>query len=242
MREDLDYIDSYFNGLLSPEENQKFDQRIKDDPDFAREAAFYYNALKAAGAAQAEQKKQFRQWYEAGESPARQAPVRRLRPWLLAAAALLLLAFGWYLLARTASPQQLADQYIKDHLSNLPVSMGSGENALQAGLRDYNNGQYRQALDGFEQALKTDSANAELLKAAGIVSLRLPDYDKALGYFLRLEENPRLFSNPGKFFHALTLIKRNRPGDSGLARDLLKQVVAENLEESQNAAVLLKGF
>ena len=39
--ESLEYIESYFEKKLSPDESRKFEQRIKDDANFAEEVSFY---------------------------------------------------------------------------------------------------------------------------------------------------------------------------------------------------------
>jgi tetratricopeptide (TPR) repeat protein len=72
-------------------------------------------------------------------------------------------------------------------------------------------------------------------KYAGIVYLRLSNYDKALAYFQDLEKYTSLYANPAIFYHALTLMKRNQPGDKQTAKQLLQQVVQNNLEGKGNA-------
>ncbi|HKO81806.1 MAG TPA: hypothetical protein VJU78_15480, partial [Chitinophagaceae bacterium] len=74
---------------------------------------------------------------------------------------------------------------------------------------------------------------------AGIVSLRLEQYDKAVNYFSKIE-NIKLHANPGKFYHALVLIKRSQPGDMETAKQLLKQVVENDLEGKEEAEKWLK--
>ena len=51
---------------------------------------------------------------------------------------------------------------------------------------------------------------------------------------------PGLFSNPGKFYHALTLMKRNLPGDKDKSYQLLNDVVTNNLAEKNEAEKWLK--
>jgi hypothetical protein len=72
-------------------------------------------------------------------------------------------------------------------------------------------------------------------KYAGIVYLRLSNYDKALAYFQDLEKYTSLYANPAIFYHTLTLMKRNQPGDKQTAKQLLQQVVQNNLEGKGNA-------
>ena len=79
----------------------------------------------------------------------------------------------------------------------------------------------------------------EAKKYAGIVSLRLKDYDKAINYFSLLENYTNLYANPGKFFHAIALLKRNKPGDKEQAKALMEQVVQNNLDGKEDAQKLL---
>ena len=61
MNEALNYIDDFFRGNPGPMEKQKFEKRLKEDPAFAEEVAFYVatiNVLKDD--AKAERKERFR--------------------------------------------------------------------------------------------------------------------------------------------------------------------------------------
>ena len=77
------------------------------------------------------------------------------------------------------------------------------------------------------------------MKLAGIVCLRLKQYDKALEYFRRLETIP-LEVNPGKFYHALALVERGTPEDLRNAKIILKQVIEKDLDGKETAAEWLK--
>ena len=84
-----------------------------------------------------------------------------------------------------------------------------------------------------------DTIFIEAKKYAGIVSLRLGKYDKAINYFLQLENFPRLHANPEKFYRALTLLKRNLGDDKKEAKKLLEQVVENDLEGKESAKKIL---
>ena len=51
-----------------------------------------------------------------------------------------------------------------------------------------------------------------------------------------------MLSNPGLFYKAVTLLKRNKEGDVKQAKELLEQVVKEHLDNSKEAAEWLKKF
>jgi tetratricopeptide (TPR) repeat protein len=242
MTDSLEYIDNYFQGKFLPEEKKLFEQRIAEDPAFAEEVAFYLSARQVGKEHLAEEKKKrFKELYEQNNlSGANKTPARKFWPWLAAAAVIAGIVFGLVLFMKPSSPQQLADQYIHQNLQTLHVSMGSGGDKLQTGLQLYNQGELTDALQQFEKIIRSDSVNADAKKYAGIVYLRQQQYDKALEYFQQLEKNTSLYANPSFFYHALTLMKRNQPGDKQEAKRLLNKVVQENRDEKESARQWLK--
>ena len=86
----------------------------------------------------------------------------------------------------------------------------------------------------FEKIINADTANFDAKKNAGIVSLQLKNYDKALAYFTQIENDPR-FSNPAKLYKALTLMERNNAGDKEQAKELLQQIIQNNLDGKETA-------
>ncbi|MEP7142796.1 MAG: hypothetical protein ABI707_07995 [Ferruginibacter sp.] len=235
----MEYIDDYFKSSPGDEQKQEFEQRIINDVSFAGEVAFYISANGAIKEQMQEEKKQrFRQiYYEQKVIPITKRPVRKLMQYMAAAsviAAVVLLT--WFLTGSKTSPQQLADQYIQQNFQTLSVKMGSPD-SLQTGLRLFNQDKLTEALNQFEGILKNDPTNDEAKKYAGIVSLRLTQYDKALGYFSSLASET-LEINPGKLYVAITLLKRNQTGDVATAKKLLQEIKEEDLEGKADAEKL----
>ena len=240
--ESLETIDNYFKGLLTDEQKIKFEQRIQSDSAFAEEVAFYVSAgILLKEELEAEKKVRFRELYEQSKtsvSPGKTTVIRRFG--LFAAAAVLLLALGlWWLSARQANPEKLADRYIKEQLQDLPVKMSSAQDSLQKAIGDYNQGRLPEALDQFEQILRRDPGSTFARMYAGIVYLRLTQYDKALSSFQQMEADTALYSNPALFYESLTLMKRKHPDDALTARKLLEQVVSRSLGKKEDARELL---
>jgi tetratricopeptide (TPR) repeat protein len=157
-----------------------------------------------------------------------------------AAAVIACIIFGTLTFFGPASLQQKADSFISQRLETVSVQMSDEPDNLQQALALYNKNKLAESLPLFENIIQTTGGKSDKAqKMAGIVSLRLGEYDKAIVYFSALEKIT-LFSNPGKFLHALTLIKRNHKGDKEAATSLLQQVVNENLEEKETAANWLK--
>ena len=240
----LELIEAYFNEELSAEQKSEFELRITADPAFADETAFYLSSKQAAASELEENRNRFKgiyQQYKQGnvQQVGKVTPIRKLWPWVAAAAVLAGIILGWYTFFQPVSPNELADRYIKENFQNLAVKMGGREDSVQTALRLYNEGKNGEALKYFETMIDRDTSFAEAKKYAGIVCLRLGQYDNAVRYFTRLE-NDTLFANPGKFYHALTLMKRNQAGDIDTAKQLLQQVVDLDLDEKEKAVEWLK--
>lgn len=246
MSETLEYIDNYFKNQLSPEEKRQFEQKIIDDKDFAEQVAFYCATIQSIrDEAMAEKKLNFRKIYESigpGVEKEKKTIIRKWVPYITAAAILSCIIIGWLLLFKPADPQKLADRYIQENFQNLPVTMGTKQDSLQTGLRLYNDGKLKEAFLRFEMMLRSDTGNWEAKKYAGIVSIRLQNYDQAITYFRQLETQTGLHSNPGAFYHAITLLKRGAPGDTATAKALLQEVVQNNLAEKEAAQQILRSL
>lgn len=242
MSETLHYIDDYFTGALSPAEKQAFEQRCVTDHAFAQEVAFYVST-RAALKEELQQRKQqlFRERYPQTEIPA--IPVRstrRLLPYMAAAACLLLL-LGWYFLFRTATPPQLASQYISRHLQQQSVTMNGSTDSLQSGIAAYNQQDYTRAEHIFQALSRQESTAPEAVKYLGLVYLLTEKYDKAITQFDLLIQYP-LYANPGPFYKALALMKRNQAGDLQQAKALLQDVQDRQLPGNKEAAKWLKNI
>jgi cytochrome c-type biogenesis protein CcmH/NrfG len=242
----LEYIDAYFNQQLNAEEAKQFEQKISEDEKFADEVAFYLSAKQALKEQVVHEKKEwFRQLLAQNSSFSDREHTGRIRKmwtYRLAAAVAILICvfFAWYLfLLPSASPQQMADRYINENLKPLSVKMGARD-SMEDGKRFYNEDHLDSALQQFETILQKDTGNYLAKEYAGIVYLRFGNYDKALRYFQQLENYSSLFSNPAIFYQALTLIKRNQPGDKQKAKLLLQQVVDNDLEKKETAKQWLK--
>ena len=240
----LEHIDAYFKGHPSPEEASQFEKRVLEDPAFANEVADYLNALAVARAANTqEQKHRFRKLYQLqAPKPAGVHKINlRTRRWLplaAAAAILIIVAFTWLLSSRHADPSSLADRYIQQNLTLLPLKMG-GTDQTQKGIVLYNSGRFTEAAHQFEELLQADSLNPTALLNTGIVSLRVGNYDKALELFTKLEKHTDPHVNPALFYEAITLMRRDNAGDADHAKLLLRWIVREELNRKQDAQELL---
>jgi predicted Zn-dependent protease len=246
MENNLEYIDAYFQRMLQPEEIRRFEQKIAEDPAFADEVALFLSAKQSLKEEAAREKKErFRQLL--AEQPPliridRDKNVRKIWIYRMTAAAAVivcLLSVWYFFIANSASPEQMAQKYIDEQFKSLPVKMSTEKDSIEDGKRLYNEGQYEASLRQFESILKRDTGNSSIKNFIGIIYLRTANYDKALQYF-RQFENDTLYSNPSQFNQALTLLKRNLPGDKQKAKELLQQIVKNDLEGKQSAQQWLK--
>jgi tetratricopeptide (TPR) repeat protein len=240
-----EYIDDYFNGLLNDELRQQFEQRITSDPSFAEEVAFYISSGSMLKEQVGEEKKlRFRELYEQAKTHNRiLRPARSIGNWrIYAAAAVLVIAVAglWWIFIRQTGPEQFADEYIKRELRTQGVKMSITQDSLQHALSTYNSGDFRGALQKFETILQSDTGSFRVKEYAGIACLRLGEYDKALAYFIKVEAHHELFTNSAVFYQALTLMRRNKPGDQQLARQYLQRVVDQELGGKETAAQWLE--
>lgn len=238
MNNEQEYIEAYFNKELEDSEKKQFEERCVADEAFSKDVAFYILSREAARQKLLEQKKEEWAKYEKDKENNGRASFRQftIGKWLpYAAAACLILFVTGYFLFSSRSPHQLANKYIQEHLMQLSQAMNASKDSLEKGIEAYNNKDYKTALLLFEGVYKAHPVQSDALKYMGHVSLATGNYDKALRYFTELAEMKGLYSNPGMFLKAVTLLKRDEKGDKEQAKQLLQQVV-NNREEGSNQA------
>lgn len=242
--DNIEYMENYFSGNKDAADKQAFEKKIMEDSEFAEEVAFYISANGVIQQqVQEERKQRFREIYDQQKVISIKQPVRNMWKYIAAAGVLIaVILIAWFFSGNKNSPQQLADKYVLENFQTLPVTMSSDQDSTQTGLNLLNSKKLPEALIMFETIVKNNPENSDAKKYAGIVTLRLKNYDKALEYFTMLEIDTSLHSNPGKFYKAVTLLERNNNGDKEAAKLLLQEVKDENLEGKSNAEEWLKKF
>lgn len=232
----LEYIEKYFTGSLSEDEQRAFEQRCTTDIEFAREVSFYVasrDALKEA--VRDHKKKEFEELYK--ELSLKPRGVQRsFFPYVVsAAAACLLLFFTWIAFFKSPSPQQMADSYVEENLQTLSVTMGSGEDSLQLGISAYNKEDYSEAEKIFSALVNQESQKTEATKYLGLTYLKTERYNEAIAQFEKLSSYTHLFANSGPFYKAVALMKRGNSADGEEAKKLLQEVIADDLPGRKQA-------
>jgi hypothetical protein len=241
----FDYIESYFTGRCSESEKQQFEDRCAGDQAFAEEVAFYIQSRDVLKKELLAQKRAA--WSAAGRNatePRTGKAAGKVRTLYLAAAAIaaVLLLFTFYLLTRPKGPSQLAVTYIHTHYDQLSQTLDGSRDSLSQAVTAYNNGSFTEALEFLTPLTHSQPPNTDALLYSGLAWLRIHDYDHALEQFDALANIPALYSNPGPFLKAVTLLQRNATGDRETARRLLQEVVHRQLDGSREAAAWLQKF
>ncbi|UFH57296.1 tetratricopeptide repeat protein [Spirosoma sp. KNUC1025] len=247
MKTDLETIENYLAGKLSPVERTQFESVLNTDPEVADAVAFY---LLTRQAAQDQVREREQRRAELDELRTQNIPVRSPRSvpmsWAAAASVILLLGLGWLFFRPTDSAvvaDRLVDEYVTEHFMELPTTMGGeGVDSLTIGAEQFNKGKLAEAEALFERIATRQPENENALKYAGIVSLRQGNYDKAITFFHRLSQQTDLVANPGTFYEALALLKRGQPLDKSQAKKLLEDVINKNLDGKQEAERLISGI
>jgi tetratricopeptide (TPR) repeat protein len=243
MNELWNYIDDYFNGLLSTEEKQKFEQRCETDEQFADEVALYITTRQTMRTQLLEQKKN--EWKLLGNTPVveMQKPetkVVKINRWYMLAAAASIIGIVFLLNPFSKGAGEMASEYVKNNLEQLSVNMDGSKDSLQLAINFYNQKEYKNALLLFNDIYQKDPSQTDALKFSGLTLLMQGNYDAAIVKFDELAAKQGLFSNPGLFYKALVLLKRNTGADKEEARKLLQQVADQQLEGSKQAAEWIK--
>ena len=237
----LDYIDNYFKGQLSDDEIRQFELRIEQDPVFAQDVAFYVSAtglLKEE--AERSTRDRFMELEQMQPVKLKQAPVRKLIYWVAAAAVTIAFVFR-IVFFQPESPVKLADEFIKEEMAlERNETMGvETTDTMRLATDYYNSGKYDAAMPLFESYSKAHPDHDEARLNAGIAALKSGNYSKAIEIFT-VHGKVDLYSNPAKFYHAVTLMKRNQSGDQETAKKLLEEVVRLNLDKKDKAEEWLK--
>lgn len=234
-------IERYFDAELTEAEKRQLEADLSTDPDSADDAVFYLQSKIAAkeAAYEALLKEKHAQWSGLEEEP----PKRLSRGgWMRIAAAILLIVSIVFYFNNPfySSLSSRAEQYVATHLKELPLHLGDEEVSLQGAIQAYNQQQYESAIALAGTYLAQRPADTEALKVLGLAHLQKGAYDHALDYFQQLGAQKELYSNPGKYYEALTYLLRHTEGDEVQAKQLLQEVIAKDLEGKQDALKLVE--
>lgn len=161
----------------------------------------------------------------AGKGVHRASPgfsLRRFRPWLAAAAILLVGAFGWWLwISQQPTAQRMASAYLEQPFA-LNEALRDGQNGSNPqrtqSLQAYRDGNYRQSLALITPLLPENRAGDYFL--AGLSSLYLADYNNAAGYFQRAQSiEPAAYSDEINWYLGIAYVMLEEEDRAAAALD-----------------------
>jgi hypothetical protein len=239
MNNSLNLIDDYFTGMLTDDERRNFEKRCLADSAFSKEVANYISLRDVLNAHLQQQKREeFAQLYQQLSSTAKPTKIITFKRMAFLAAACILLIIGWFAFFQSPSPQKIADKYIAANLNTLGLNMGSSD-SLQAGIAAYNSKSYARAEELFVPLTTKAETAPEAIKYLGLTHLAIKQYDEALKNFDQLSAMP-LYTNPGQFYKALTLMARSEESDTKQAKEILQHIINKNLYGNQEARNWIK--
>jgi tetratricopeptide (TPR) repeat protein len=253
---DIELIERYHKGQLAEAELANFLQRQKSDREFANKVRSYSEVIEGIEyyGMQQDFAETIREWEkeikdgvsgndlnDTGDTTPdegrRIIPINRNRSLWWGAAIAASLAFVVVMLTffPKSTPRRLAENYIDSNLTTLSTTMSGDADRLAEGINAFNKKDYATAENVFLSLSRSEDLAAETTKYLGIIYLHTGDYEKAIEQFNKLISYTSLYVNPGKFYLAVTLMKRSGPGDQERARELLQEVVEGELPGSSEA-------
>lgn len=249
MEDNYEKIEDYLNGKMSSEEKLLFEAALTSNQELATAFAVYrtietemraHEKARVPESALKDTLQTLNTRYFKPKPPqtAKIIPFYANRFYKITAAiaaSIIILVSCFIFWQREQSPQRLAGHYIQTNLLELSQTMDASQDSLQLGIAAYNNQEYRKALPYFQAVYTTHPDNSDAKKYMGLVYLVTKDYNQALRQFEELANLKNLYSNPGLFLQAITLMQRNQEGDQQKAKQLLQQVVNEKAAGSREA-------
>jgi tetratricopeptide (TPR) repeat protein len=252
----IEKIDAYLEGEMSAQERALFETELSTNQELSSAFRMYqtiesgmraHNSALSTGEVALKdtlQKLNADYFKPEGKGSARvvQLPLRKLFKNIASIAAAFILIAVCYVLFLRQGPEsrRIAQNYIETNLSEISQSMNGVNDLMEQGISAYNQGQFKNALPLFEEAYRSNPSNSDAIKYMGFSYLKMEDYDNVYKEFDELSNRKSLFSNPGNFLKAVTLLKRDNDGDKAQAKILLQQVVHDKSEGSSEAEEWLK--
>jgi len=234
-------IEHYFDAKLTEAEKLQFEADLAANAALADDSAFYLQTRLAAQQVAHEDllKEKHQQWSDLNKESPKSLSRNN---WIgFAAAVLLIILSIFYFNNFYQKDLSLrAKKYLALNLKELPLHLSDEEQSIQEATLAYNQQKYKESITSAATYLIKHPTDAEALKVIGLAQLQLQKHDEALAYFRQLTAQTQLYSNPGKYYEALTYLLRNQPGDQETARKILNEVIEKNLEGKQDALKLLK--
>jgi predicted Zn-dependent protease len=225
-------IEQYLAGELTPEQNRAFEDRIKNDPEFAEKVGLYRSLstnLKSRFSGE-EDEQQLRETLSAiskAEITKKSGKVISLQWYHWAAAAsIALIAIFWFYTRTPTLPQY------SEYAYHGTISLAErGDDSLKHQAEDaFNSARYEQAIHYFNQLLETDPDNTELQLCKGISLLELNRYEEAESTLQVIRNSATVYQDKAIWYLALSALKQR---DYDKCKNRLDQLSPDSEYHSQ---------
>ena len=222
------HIDDYLLGRLEGKDLAAFEQKLQTDMDFAKIVSQQKQAmdllLKVGDLEMKKEVQEVQVLFKKGKQP--RSLIQVWRPWILAAAVIIMLIFSYFALQGPTAEQLFEANYTAYNISygdrdaSDPLKM-----KLAEASKYYQQKDFAQALPIFE-SVQSDLKDAKLQLMMGVTYLELNQFEKAQNSFSQIitEKDPT-FQYHGLWYSALTYLKS---GDIEKAKSQLQNLLSAN--------------
>jgi TolA-binding protein len=221
--EDLDQMEAYLSGEMTPEQHAAFTARLQNEPAL-QEARLLITGIREA--ALTEKLNAFH-----SSMPGKVHPItpKKTRTWWMAAAASIILVAA----TATFFWKNNDDNWIVSYFEpdpGLVTAMGSVDNyAFSRGMVDYKSGKYKEAIDAWRPLIASNPGNDTLHYFSGVSFLALHKADSAAHHLLNVwNNNQSSFRSDAGWYLALALLSQDKKTE---ARSILEQTSHPKKEE-----------
>lgn len=193
----IELIESYSEGKLSPQEKINFETRLINDKELKDEFDLYkkiVEGIKEAGEEKLKAKLRIAdQELDSKNIVGKQNYSQSTKYWAIAASVFLVL--GIFVLVnyfREPNLESLADKYYEKE-KGLPVQMSSETNSLDAIMNSYKSSDYVATKNALHHALSRNLSNDTLNFYLGVTLYELGDYKGADECFVLIKENSTFY-------------------------------------------------
>ena len=230
----LETVERYYNGSMAQEERIPFEERLRTDSAFKTTVEdLRVTLLGIETQALKERLDEFHD--EIPKSQSEEKPstkVRFLSFTKLAVAAGIIIALGMFWMFSGSSNEMLYNKHFKPD-PGLPTAMSSSDNfAFYDAMVNYKRGDYKMAIQKWEQLEKQAPQNDTLSYFLGVANLADKNADEAITYLQKTVQNPKsVFVKDANYYLGLAYLKKDNTED---AKKYLK------LSNTTNSLELLK--
>lgn len=236
-QQELETIEQYLRDEMSDSARAAFEQRMEQDEQFRETVAYYSNVIE--GIETASLKSTLESYHaemeqtrngETSKEPADSTKRYPFVKYLVAASLLLVVGITvWMIAFQQNSQQQLFAAYFEPDPGLITPMSSTDQYEFYAGMIDYKQENYRQAIAKWEPLLDERPRSDTLNYFLGVAQLATGDEDEALPYLeMTLKTPESAFGNEAYFYMGLAYLKN---GNREAAVQALQQSDLERAAE-----------